>query len=118
MTFIDLTAKRTIDILDLHAGSQDATTGLYTEGVATIQSDVIVDMQPMVGNTDKILRSSTGETVNADFMMFTETYLTGALTLFQTVRDQADSLDYEVVGLDDLKDHWEFFLKRQDRDGA
>lgn len=118
MTFIDLTVKRTIDILDLHAGSQDTDTGLYTAGTATIQSDIVCDIQPIVGNTDKVLRSSTGETVNADFLMFTETYLTGAIRIFQTVKDQSDSLEYEIVGLDDLRDHWEFFLKRQDRDGV
>ena len=118
MTFIDPTAKRTVDILDLHAGSQDTVTGLYTSGQATIQSNVVVDMQPMPRSTDKVLRSMTGEDVVADFQMFTETLLSGGIKIFHTVKDQADNVEYEIVGIDDLRDHWEFFLKRQDRDGA
>ena len=118
MTFIDATSKRTIDILNKLAGSQDVNSGLYTAGVATIQSDIVCDIQPVERNTDKVIRTASGETVNADFLMFTATYLTGAIRIFHTVKDQANSREFEIVGIDDLRDHWEFFLLRQDRDGV
>jgi len=118
LTFIDSTVTRTVDILNKLAGSQDTDSGLYTAGEATIQSDIVCDIQPTAARSDKVMRTINGEDVIADYLMFTQTFLTGAIRIFHTVKDQADSVEYEIVGIDDLRDHWEFFLRREDRDGV
>lgn len=117
MTFIDETAKRTASIVRKNATAQDSL-GQFVASETTIQSGIICDIQTIAQNKDNVMRSETGEETDIDHVMFTATYITSPFKIMDIVIDESSAEEFEIVGKQDWRDHWEIYLNARDRTNA
>ena len=114
MTFIDSIASRTVSIIRRNEGSRDSTTGQFLSSMTTIQSGIIADLQATLKD-NMTVKNKSGSDIKIDFVLYPQTYLSGSFRIFDLVVDSDDSREYEILNIRDFRNHWELYLRSQDR---